>query len=346
MRPVSAATTRLFLRQYRFRLLLLAVIITLTIVTITRREDNHGSDGRIAEITEQLKDDSSLYVDSRNADEIYRNVTVLCYILTMERNMDNRVVVVNATWAKRCNKVLYLLCTDRKGRDILSTCSVGESKEHLTGKVRYTLKYMYKHYLHKYDWFLKADDDTYVIMENLRYLLSHYPTNKAGYLGYHFKLFVNQGYMSGGAGYVINKQALKQLVEVGFSQNHCLEDGGNEDVEIGKCLQASNVSVFSSLDKFQRETFHTDTPWQHTLGLQPSYLDRYSTNHVHRGAECCSQFPVTYHHLDVDNIIFLEHMLYRTHVWGRHGRTDVKDLFPPKSVRPQNKHLLQSDDTP
>jgi hypothetical protein len=67
------------------------------------------------------------------------------------------------------------------------------------------------------DWFMKADDDTYVILENLRYFLRDYKSSDPVYFGHHFKTIVKQGYYSGGAGYVFTDNTnLDNLQTDGF----------------------------------------------------------------------------------------------------------------------------------
>ena len=78
---------------------------------------------------------------------------------------------------------------------------------------------MYEHYKNEADWFLKADDDTYTVVENLRYMLQPYNATTPIYFGCKFKPYVSQGYMSGGAGYVLSKEALRRFVKQGtFSE--------------------------------------------------------------------------------------------------------------------------------
>lgn len=49
-------------------------------------------------------------------------------------------------------------------------------------------------------------------MENLKYVLSSYSPYEPVYVGCKFKSF--KGYMSGGAGYALSREALRRFVEV------------------------------------------------------------------------------------------------------------------------------------
>lgn len=73
------------------------------------------------------------------------------------------------------------------GHDILRL-AIPEGRQHLTGKVRHALAFAYYKLNNSFDWILKCDDDTYVIMENLRHLLSQVNPNSAAYLGFHWKV--------------------------------------------------------------------------------------------------------------------------------------------------------------
>jgi glycoprotein-N-acetylgalactosamine 3-beta-galactosyltransferase len=58
----------------------------------------------------------------------------------------------------------------------------------------------------------QADDDTYIIMENLKSMLTSYNTSEPIALGCKFSYIVKSGYLSGGAGYVLSKEALHRFV--------------------------------------------------------------------------------------------------------------------------------------
>ncbi len=76
-----------------------------------------------------------------------------------------------------------------------------EGRAFLWEKTNEAFKWVYNHNFEDADWFLKADDDTYVIVENLRLLLSKHDPKDAIYFGCNFKKrYFKQGYMSGGAG--------------------------------------------------------------------------------------------------------------------------------------------------
>jgi len=76
-----------------------------------------------------------------------------------------------------------------------------ESRKNLWLKTKTALVEIYKNYLGTADWFLKADDDTYIIMENLRFMLQNYDYNQPYYFGHTFNpSWLKFKYQSGGAG--------------------------------------------------------------------------------------------------------------------------------------------------
>lgn len=210
-------------------------------------------------------------------DPLQNNVRILCLILTTEDNLKSRVAACNATWAMRCNRHFYVLKTDKHAADIINTQFV-EIRNNIVHKVKFALNHIYEHYIDEFDWLLKADDDTYIIMENLRFLLQKHDSKTPSYLGFHFDKFVDGGYMSGGAGYVISNCALRRLVDFGFNPGLCQivpnehDPENSEDIEIGRCLHTVGVGAISSLDTDGRETFHPYPIRQHLFGTIPQYV--------------------------------------------------------------------------
>ena len=65
---------------------------------------------------------------------------------------------------------------------------VEDGRHGLWDKVKLAFKYVYENHFDDFDWFLKADDDTFVIVENLKEMLSEYDTNDPIHFGHHYKV--------------------------------------------------------------------------------------------------------------------------------------------------------------
>lgn len=118
---------------------------------------------------------------------------------------------------------------------------VKEGRQYLSTKTEEAFKYIYKHHMNDADWFLKADDDTYVIVENLRHMLYQYDTNDPLFFGAKFLQYSKQGYMDGGPGYILSKESVRKFVEEGVPNEHLCKktSDGAEDIFMGIDLTIS-----------------------------------------------------------------------------------------------------------
>lgn len=119
----------------------------------------------------------------------YYRSRLFCFVLTNQENLDSRARAAYETWGHRCGRFVLItrLNSSRSytiydnGNQYIEEGQLpiqyiptlpSENYSHLADKVRASLLFFNKYYPN-YDWYLKADDDTYIIVENLlRFLIS------------------------------------------------------------------------------------------------------------------------------------------------------------------------------
>lgn len=185
---------------------------------------------------------------------------IFCWIMTSHISHRTRLPAINDTWPKRCDHYLYY--TDQMMNSTYPHANVFTSipngMPYLWSKTRRALKFTYDHYSNDYDWFVKSDDDTYMIIDNLRRLLNDLQPHQPHYLGYRLRPYLDNGYNAGGAGYVLSKAALQMFVEKLYTNRTiCDWKAEYEDVQLAKCLAQVGVYPQDTRDRFKRERFQT-----------------------------------------------------------------------------------------
>ncbi|KAK3100750.1 hypothetical protein FSP39_024689 [Pinctada imbricata] len=162
-----------------------------------------------------------------------KSVRILCWIMVFSNNESN-TDSVESTWGKRCDVLLFINST-------IVPCLDGDNNQWRRSKKAF--KYIYENHIMDADWFLKAENDTYVIIENLRYFLQNKSLTEPTYYGRRFKPYVSQDYMNGKAGFVINKMTLELLYRKGLDNSSICSSDEKEkyDIAVGKCLEHLGV---------------------------------------------------------------------------------------------------------
>lgn len=204
---------------------------------------------------------------------------VLCLISTYPDNYESKALHVAATWAGRCDQAVFLSAVGAGGggglggaagaagasADVRQLASfplievaVGSGRDMLWPKTKEGIKRVWEDYQDQFDYLLKADDDTYVVVENLKKILHQFDPRDLLYMG-HQQEDQAVTYMSGGSGYVLSAGAVERIVLTGLAEGppaapcHLPHATGqevqvypSEDLQLGACAKLLNIEFMSS----------------------------------------------------------------------------------------------------
>ncbi|WAQ94679.1 C1GLT-like protein [Mya arenaria] len=135
---------------------------------------------------------------------------------------------------------------------------------------------------------------------------------------------VKQEYFSGGAGYIISKEALKRFGAHGTNASMCRQDGGAEDAEFGKCMQNLGVKVGNSTDRFGRSRFHCFDTATHLMGNYPRWYHLLDAHGGQSGRASISDYAISFHYVPPARMYELEYFTYHFRPYGIHfGNQDL-----------------------
>ena len=171
---------------------------------------------------------------------------LFCIILTKFDNLNTKTKTIYETWASKCDNYRFILTLPN---------NIIENSNTSKGGIELNINYMN-------------------ILQPPNYTSERY--------GYDYKLYVQMGYHSGGAGYVLSNEAFNRLGSI-LSKNYSFcENNGIEDIDVALCLRKLQVYPNKSIDDLGRERFHpvdlvssfrgdflTKMPWLNEYALNP-----------------------------------------------------------------------------
>ncbi|CAF3065974.1 unnamed protein product, partial [Rotaria sp. Silwood2] len=184
---------------------------------------------------------------------------IYCVIKTFGKNLATRALTIHQTWARRCDKHIFLTATNLTkwnniSLPILNLYDVSDNYIELSIKLMMIHMLLWKIYV---NYFI-------ILKKPLAFGHLFAPKNGA------------PNHLSGGAGYVINTVALQRMLP--NLQTSCAQwyVPGMEDVYVSRCLQYLNVSLNGAIDGYHHRFYPLEFLTMHKMDI-PKWFSDYNT---------------------------------------------------------------------
>jgi hypothetical protein len=194
---------------------------------------------------------------------------ILCAIYTYQQKHDQAITTA-WSWGHQCDG--FLIFSNATSSIVpemwvdLSQQYGDESYQNLWQKVRNIWSYIQKNYVNHFDFFHLGGDDMYLIVNNLRHLVSNPYTSHSDmhdrplFLGQWIRQ-KNGYYVGGGPGYTLNRVSLNRLVNDILPTCFPHTRASSEDRLISLCFRSAGIVANDTRDiRTGEQTYHDCSP--------------------------------------------------------------------------------------
>lgn len=187
-----------------------------------------------------MKPNETIYNSQKNL--------VFVGVMTAKNFIEGRAKAVYDTWGKEVPGRIAFFSAEGSYSDELPVIGLKNVDDRYPPQKKsfMMLYYMYEHFIDKFEWFIRADDDVYMEPDKLERFLRSIDSSKPQFIGQAGKgnseefgllsLEFDENFCMGGPGVILSSETLRRVAP---HIPTCLKNlySTHEDVEIGRCVQ-------------------------------------------------------------------------------------------------------------